>query len=98
MSCNGLPSTVVHRRPPAGVSIVTQLVTQLHYSLTVDPHSKRADTGRVLGTLLLVAGFLTLLLTILSGYAGMKPHLVAFLLVLTGIGLRIEAAITDRRL
>ncbi|WP_422736983.1 hypothetical protein ACN263_26560 [Micromonospora sp. WMMD729] len=63
----------------------------------MDPRSRRADTGRVLGTLSLVVGFLTSLLTMSSGYDGMAPHFVAFLLVLTGIGLRIEAAITDRQ-
>ncbi|GAB2441903.1 hypothetical protein [Micromonospora schwarzwaldensis] len=64
----------------------------------MDPRSKRADTGRLLGTLLLVAGFLTSLLTMSSGYDGVKPYLVAFFLILTGMGLRIEAAITDRKL
>ncbi|GHJ15340.1 hypothetical protein [Micromonospora sp. AKA38] len=64
----------------------------------MDPRSKRADTGRLLGTLSLVAGFLTSLLTMSSGYDGVKPYLVAFFLILTGMGLRIEAAITDRKL
>ncbi|PTA44170.1 hypothetical protein [Micromonospora sp. RP3T] len=64
----------------------------------MDPRSKRADARRVLGTLLLVAGFLASLLTMSSGYDGVKPYLVAFFLILTGIGLRIEAAITDRKL
>ncbi|MFI7592142.1 hypothetical protein [Micromonospora sp. NPDC049359] len=63
----------------------------------MDPRSRRADTGRILGTLSLVVGFLTSLLTLSAGYDGRAPHFVAFLLVLTGIGLRIEAAITDRR-
>lgn len=63
----------------------------------MDLRSRRADTVRVFGTVLLVGGFLTSLLTMSSGYDGAEPHLVAAFLVVTGVGLRIEAAITDRR-
>ncbi|MCI4062288.1 hypothetical protein MRQ36_06820 [Micromonospora sp. R77] len=63
----------------------------------MDLRSKRADTVRVVGTVLLVSGFLTSLLTMSSGYDGGKPYLMAAFLVVTGVGLRIEAAITDRR-
>ncbi|MEV4821717.1 hypothetical protein [Micromonospora sp. NPDC049274] len=63
----------------------------------MDPRSRRADTVRVLGTVSLVAGFLTTLLTMSSGSGGLKPQLLAAFLILTGIGLRIEAAIVDRR-
>lgn len=45
----------------------------------------------------LVAGFLTTLLTMSSGSGGLQPQLLATFLILTGIGLRIEAAIVDRR-
>lgn len=45
----------------------------------------------------LVAGFLTSLLTMPSDYDGLRPQILAALLVLTGTGLRIEAAIIDRK-
>lgn len=45
----------------------------------------------------LVAGFMTALLTMASGYSGLKPHILAAFLILTGVGLRIEAAIIDRK-
>jgi hypothetical protein len=63
----------------------------------VDARSRRVDTARVLGTVALVAGLMTALLTMMSGHDGLKPYLPAAFLILIGIGLRIEAAIVDRR-
>ncbi|MET8083646.1 hypothetical protein [Micromonospora sp. NPDC005197] len=63
----------------------------------VDQRSRRADTVRVLGTVSLIAGFMTALLTLLSSTGGLQPQILAAFLILTGIGLRIEAAIIDRR-
>ncbi|MET8352791.1 MULTISPECIES: hypothetical protein [unclassified Micromonospora] len=63
----------------------------------MDLRSRRADTVRAFGTMSLVAGFLTSLLTMPSDYDGLRPQILAALLVLTGTGLRIEAAIIDRK-
>ncbi|MCX5068465.1 hypothetical protein OOJ91_21735 [Micromonospora lupini] len=63
----------------------------------MDPLSRRADSVRILGTLSLIAGFLTSLLTMPSDSGGLQPQILAAFLILTGIGLRIEAAIVDRR-
>ncbi|MEU4333144.1 hypothetical protein AB0F59_00800 [Micromonospora lupini] len=63
----------------------------------MDPRSRRADTARILGTVSLVAGFLTALLTMSSDSGGLRPQILAAFLILTGIGLRIEAAIVGRR-
>ncbi|MFF4877281.1 hypothetical protein [Micromonospora sp. NPDC000668] len=63
----------------------------------MDLRSQRVDTVRAFGTVSLVAGFMTSLLTMSSGYDGLKPHILAAFLILTGIALRIEAAITDRK-
>ncbi|MEW2429836.1 hypothetical protein AB0877_17645 [Micromonospora sp. NPDC047644] len=59
--------------------------------------ARRTDTVRAFGTLSLVAGFLISLLSMPSGGAGLKPQILAAFLILTGIGLRIEAAIADRQ-
>ncbi|WCN81621.1 hypothetical protein [Micromonospora sp. LH3U1] len=63
----------------------------------MDIRARRVDTVRAFGTVSLVAGFMTTLLTMASGYSGLKPHILAAFLILTGIGLRIEAAIVDRK-
>ena len=52
---------------------------------------------RAFGTVSLVAGFMTTLLSMMSSYDGLEPHIFAAFLILTGLGLRIEAAIVDRR-
>ncbi|SCE79643.1 hypothetical protein [Micromonospora chokoriensis] len=64
----------------------------------MDLPARRNDTVRAFGTVSLVAGFLTTLLTMSSGYEGLEPHILAAFLILTGLGLRIEAAIADRRM
>lgn len=45
----------------------------------------------------LVAGFMISLITMASDYSGLDPHILATFLILTGLGLRIEAAILNRR-
>lgn len=42
------------------------------------------------------AGFITCLLTNSADHGGLRPQILAAFLILTGIGLRIEAAILDR--
>ncbi|MEV4496078.1 hypothetical protein AB0J84_10255 [Micromonospora arborensis] len=62
----------------------------------MDLRSRRIDTVRRLGTVSLAAGFMTCLLTNSSDYDGIRPQILAAFLILTGIGLRIEAAILER--
>ncbi|MGC4745049.1 hypothetical protein ACLQ28_05225 [Micromonospora sp. DT201] len=62
----------------------------------MDLPSGRAATVRAFGTISLVAGFMTSVLSMMSSYDGLKPQILAAFLILTGIGLRIEAAIVDR--
>ncbi|GGO06486.1 hypothetical protein [Micromonospora parathelypteridis] len=62
----------------------------------MDLPTGRAATVRAFGTISLVAGFITCLLTNSSDYDGLRPQILAAFLILTGIGLRIEAAIVDR--
>ncbi|WP_027660612.1 hypothetical protein [Salinispora fenicalii] len=63
----------------------------------MSPTSNRAHTVRSLGTMALVAGLLTSALTLSSSNGSTGPHILAGLLVATGIGLRIEAAISGPR-
>ncbi|MGC4833448.1 hypothetical protein ACLQ3D_02995 [Micromonospora vinacea] len=63
----------------------------------MDLPAQRVGTIRAFGTVSLVAGFMTTLLSMMSGYDGLEPHILAAFLILTGLGLRIEAAIADRK-
>ncbi|MEW2142867.1 hypothetical protein AB0869_08640 [Micromonospora vinacea] len=62
----------------------------------MDTRARRSDTVRAFGTLSLMAGFAVSLLSMPSGGAGLRPQILAAFLILTGIGLRIEAAIVER--
>ncbi|MFE9190306.1 hypothetical protein ACFYL6_11910 [Micromonospora sp. NPDC007208] len=44
-----------------------------------------------------MAGFAISLLSMPSGAEWLRPHILAAFLILTGLGLRIEAAIADRK-
>ncbi|MEU4472710.1 hypothetical protein [Micromonospora sp. NPDC023888] len=63
----------------------------------MDVQAQRVATVRAFGTVSLVAGFMTSLITMASDYGGFEPHILATFLILTGLGLRIEAAIVNRR-
>ena len=63
----------------------------------MDLRARRADTRRVVGTLALLAGLLTSVLTMFSGSEQADPHVLAGLLVLVGVGLRLEAEIIASR-
>ncbi|OON29192.1 hypothetical protein BSA16_22865 [Micromonospora sp. Rc5] len=65
----------------------------LRYGPVVDLRSRRAATRRVVGTASSLAGLLISALTALSDSGQTEPHVLAGLLVLVGVGLRIEAAI-----
>ncbi|MGK5739941.1 hypothetical protein [Micromonospora sp. URMC 103] len=62
----------------------------------MDPRAARIDTLRILGTVAVLAGLATSLLTAAADTSRAEPYLVAALLVLTGVGLRIEAAVRER--
>ncbi|QDY10189.1 hypothetical protein FJK98_26080 [Micromonospora sp. HM134] len=59
----------------------------------MDLRSRRADTRRVVGTSALLTGLLISALTVASDSGRAELHVLAGLLVLVGVGLRIEAAI-----
>ncbi|MEU8253260.1 hypothetical protein AB0C06_03190 [Micromonospora inaquosa] len=63
----------------------------------MDLQAQRVGTVRAFGTVSLVAGFMTALVTMASDYGRLEPHILAAFLVLTGLGLRVEAAIADRK-
>ncbi|MET8092365.1 hypothetical protein [Micromonospora sp. NPDC005220] len=63
----------------------------------MDIQARRTDTVRAFGTLSVVAGFVVSLLSMPSSYEPLKPQILAAFLILTGLGLRIEAAIADRK-
>ncbi|WP_433128039.1 hypothetical protein ACQPWW_00510 [Micromonospora sp. CA-240977] len=63
----------------------------------MDIRERRAGTVRMVGNLALMAGFVISLLSMPSGSEQLKPQILAAFLILTGLGLRIEAAIVDRK-
>ncbi|GIJ30519.1 hypothetical protein Vqi01_56810 [Micromonospora qiuiae] len=69
----------------------------LRYGPPVNPASRRASTVRILGNVALVAGFLVSVITLSSDTGSTEVHILAGFLVVTGIGLRIEAAISEPR-
>jgi uncharacterized membrane protein YiaA len=63
----------------------------------VDARGRRTDTTRILGTIAVVVGLLISVIGLVTDSTPAKGYFFAGLLVLTGIGLRLEAALTDRR-
>ncbi|KAB1935757.1 hypothetical protein F8271_21455 [Micromonospora sp. ALFpr18c] len=59
--------------------------------------ARHASTIRVVGNLALLAGLLVSVITLASDPGSAEPHVLAGFLVATGIGLRIEAAISSPR-
>jgi hypothetical protein len=53
---------------------------------------------RALGTMAIVAALLIAVLAMPGDSPSIEPYILAFLLVLTGIGLRIEVAINESRI
>ncbi|MFI6763491.1 hypothetical protein ACIBF5_30645 [Micromonospora sp. NPDC050417] len=60
--------------------------------------SHQAARKRALGTTAIVAALLISVLAMPGDSASIEPYILAFLLVLTGIGLRIEVAINESRI
>ena len=62
----------------------------------LDTRASRAATVRVMGNIALAAGLLIAGIGLLSDAEPSEGHLLAGMLVATGIGLRLEAAVADR--
>jgi hypothetical protein len=60
----------------------------------VDLRAKRAANKRIVGNLALISGFLVSVMSLLPDTGQAGPHILAGFLVATGIGPRIEAAIS----
>lgn len=71
---------------------------RLRYGSRVHPRSRRPSSVRVLGNVALLAGFLTSVITLSADFGDPEVHILAGLLVALGVGLRLEAAITDASL
>ncbi|ASW56298.1 hypothetical protein [Plantactinospora sp. KBS50] len=63
----------------------------------MSPDSRRVAAVRIIGNVALAAGLLVSVITLSSDSGTAEPHILAGLLVATGIGLRIEAAISSPR-
>ena len=63
----------------------------------MDARGKRTDATRILGTLALSVGLLITVIGLATDSTPAKGYFFAGLLVITGVGLRLESAITDRR-
>lgn len=61
------------------------------------PRGRRIDTARILGNIALVVGVLITVIGLITDSTPTKGYFFAGLLVAIGIGLRLEAAISDRR-
>lgn len=63
----------------------------------MDPRGRRIDTARILGNIALVVGILITVIGLVTDSTPIKGYFFAGLLVAIGLGLRIEAAVSDHR-
>ncbi|MEV8504536.1 hypothetical protein AB0368_06845 [Actinoplanes sp. NPDC051475] len=63
----------------------------------MDARERRVDTARILGNIALLVGLLITIVGLATDSTPAKGYLFAGMLVFAGIGLRLEAALTDRR-
>ena len=63
----------------------------------MDARERRADSSRIAGSAAIAVGLLITVIGLLTDSTPPKGYFVAGLLVVVGVGLRIEAAIGDRR-
>jgi uncharacterized membrane protein YiaA len=63
----------------------------------VDRQGRRVDTLRILGNVALVVGLAITSIGLATDATPAKAYFFAALLVVIGIGFRLEAALTDRR-
>ena len=64
---------------------------------SVDAQERRTDTTRIIGSFALVVGLLIAVVGLVTDSTPIKGYIVAGLLVIIGIGLRLEAALNDHR-
>jgi uncharacterized membrane protein YiaA len=64
---------------------------------SVDAQARRIDTTRILGDIALIVGLLISVVGLVTDSTPAKGYFFAGLLVIIGVGLRLEAALTDRR-
>ncbi|RKF19165.1 hypothetical protein [Micromonospora globbae] len=65
--------------------------------LFVDARERRLNTARILGNIALLVGLLITMVGLATDSTPAKGYVFAGMLVFIGVGLRIEAALTDRR-
>ncbi|MFI9641095.1 hypothetical protein ACIG87_13670 [Micromonospora sp. NPDC051925] len=63
----------------------------------MSPAARHASTIRIIGNITLVAGLLVSVITLSDDLGSAEPYILAGFLVVTGIGLRIEAAVSSPR-
>ena len=68
-----------------------------HTVLSMDAWRQRTGTTRIIGNIALVVGLLITVVGLVTDSTPAKGYVFAGMLVFTGIGLRLEAAVTDRR-
>ena len=62
----------------------------------MDARGRRVDTARILGNIALATGFLITIIGLMTDSTPAKGYVFAGMLVIVGVGLRLEAAVTDR--
>jgi len=67
------------------------------YGAAMDVRGQRIDTARILGNVALVVGILIAVIGLVTDGTPAKGYFFAGLLVIIGLGLRLEAAVSDRR-
>ncbi|MBB2947351.1 putative membrane protein YiaA [Actinoplanes lutulentus] len=65
--------------------------------LFVDARGRRIDTARILGSIALGVGILVAVIGLVVDSVPAEGYFFAGMLVFAGIGLRLEAAVGDRR-
>jgi uncharacterized membrane protein YiaA len=68
-----------------------------HTVLPMDARARRTDPTKIIGNMALVVGLLITVVGLVTGSTPAKGYFFAGMLVFTGVGLRLEAAVTDRR-
>jgi uncharacterized membrane protein YiaA len=68
-----------------------------HTVLAMDARERRTDTARIIGNIALAVGLLITVVGLVTDSTPAKGYVFAGMLVFVGIGLRLEAAVTDRR-
>lgn len=63
----------------------------------MDARGRQIDTARILGNISLVVGLLITVVGLMTDSTPAKGYFFAGMLVFAGIGLRLEAAVADRR-